>query len=91
MTAFPLGQLLDWTSRGLWLVFCLVAPILLCAALAGAAMALVQRALGSHDPAAPTVARLLGGLLGGLLCAPWMVREFTRFSVALFGVLPNVK
>ena len=76
--------------EGLWLLLLAVAPPLLAAALAGAAVELLQGRFAVREPATATLARLVVGLLVLALCAPWIGGQLLRLLGAVLTLLPQL-
>lgn len=77
-------------QRGLLIVLATALPPLLGAAVCGGVADFVQGRLGVAEPAPPALARLLGGLGTLLLVAPWLGGEISRYSAALWAILPTL-
>jgi type III secretory pathway component EscS len=84
------AAMLQLLERALVLCLASVLPPLLGASLCGGFVDLVQGRFGITEPAAPALARILGGLVALLLFAPWIGGEVVRFSAALWTMLPTL-
>ena len=74
-------------SQALWTTFLLCAPLLLIGFAVGIVVNIIQIATSLQDAAFSTIPRLAAFLFGFLLLLPWMTKQLTSYSVAIFGNL----
>ena len=74
-------------SQALWTTVLLCAPLLLIGFAVGIVVNLIQIATSMQDAAFSTIPRLAAFLFGFLLLMPWMLKQISAYSIALFGDL----
>jgi len=74
-------------SQALWTTALLCAPLLLIGFAVGIVVNLIQIATSMQDASFSTIPRLAAFLFGFLLLMPWMLKQISAYSIALFGDL----
>jgi flagellar biosynthesis protein FliQ len=74
-------------NQALWTTFMLSAPLLLIGFAVGVVVNIIQIATSLQDAAFSTIPRLAAFLFGFLLLLPWMTKQLTSYSIAIFGDL----
>jgi flagellar biosynthetic protein FliQ len=74
-------------SQAFWTTVLLCAPLLLIGFAVGVVVNIIQIATSLQDSAFSTIPRLAAFLFGFLLLMPWMLKQISAYSIALFGDL----
>lgn len=74
-------------SQAFWTTVLLCAPLLLIGFVVGMVVNIIQIATSLQDSAFSTIPRLAAFLFGFLLLMPWMLKQISAYSIALFGDL----
>jgi len=74
-------------SQALWTTVLVCSPLLLIGFAVGIVVNIIQIATSLQDAAFSTIPRLAAFLFGFLLLMPWMLKQLSAYSIALFGDL----
>ena len=74
-------------GHAFWTTVLLCAPLLLIGFAVGLVVNIIQIATSLQDSAFSTIPRLAAFLFGFLLLMPWMLKQLSSYSIAIFGNL----
>jgi flagellar biosynthetic protein FliQ len=74
-------------GQAFWTTVLLCAPLLLIGFAVGIVVNIIQIATSLQDAAFSTIPRLAAFLFGFLILMPWMLKQVSTYSIAIFGDL----